>query len=230
MIKRTFKATKIACYAGYFAQAIINNLAPLLFVIFSNQFNIDIGTIGSLILINFATQMTVDAVSVKLIDKVGYKKITVSAHLLAFIGLFMLGVLPHFTAHPFFMIAVSLIISAIGSGLIEVTISPIVESIPSERKEADMSLLHSFYCWGQMTVVALSTIFIKLAGDNYWFVLPIVWSIIPLVNLFNFLTVPFMPPIKEEHITPVKVLLKSKIFIGHSPTFYGWWGMYSIFI
>lgn len=213
MIKRTFKATKIACYAGYFVQAIINNLAPLLFVIFSNQFNIDIGTIGSLILINFATQMTVDAVSVKLIDKVGYRKITVTAHLLAFIGLLMLGILPYFTANPFFMIAISLIVSAIGSGLIEVAISPIVESIPSDRKEADMSLLHSFYCWGQMTVVALSTIFIKLAGDNYWFVLPIIWSIIPLVNLFNFLTVPFMPPIKEEHITPVKVLLKSKIFI-----------------
>lgn len=213
MIKRTFKGTKIACYAGYFVQAIINNLAPLLFVIFSNQFNIDLGTIGSLILINFATQMLVDALSIKLIDKVGYKRITVCAHLLAFLGLLMLGILPKLTTHHYFAIAISLITSAIGSGMIEVAISPIVESIPSDRKEADMSLLHSFYCWGQMTVVALSTLFIKLLGDEYWYILPIIWAIIPLVNLFNFLTVPFMPPIKEDNITPIKTLFKSKIFL-----------------
>lgn len=213
MVKRTFKATKIACYAGYFVQAIINNLAPLLFVIFSKQFNIGLGTIGSLILINFLTQMTVDAISIKLIDKIGYKRIIIVAHLLAFLGLLMLGILPNFTSRPFWAIAASIVVSAIGSGIIEVTVSPIVESLPSERKEADMSLLHSFYCWGQMAVVALTTLFIKLTGDEYWFVLPVIWSLIPLVNMVNFLSVPFMPPIAEENLTPFRVLLKSKAFL-----------------
>lgn len=213
MAKRTFKATKIACYAGYFVQAIINNLAPLLFVIFSKQFNIGLGTIGSLILINFITQMAVDAVSIKLIDKIGYKRIIILAHLLAFLGLLMLGILPNFVSRPFWAIALSIIISAIGSGIIEVTISPIVESLPSDRKEADMSLLHSFYCWGQMAVVAFSTLFIKLIGDEYWYVLPVIWSLIPIINMFNFLSVPFMPPLEEESITPFKTLLKSKEFL-----------------
>lgn len=213
MSKRTFKATKIACYTGYFVQAIINNLAPLLFVIFSERYSIGVGTIGSLILINFATQMAVDLLSVKIVDKIGFKKIVVFSHLFAFVGLLMLGILPEITSHKFLAIAFSLVISAIGSGMIEVTISPIVESIPSDKKAADMSLLHSFYCWGQMVVVALSTLFIKFCGSDNWNILPIIWSVIPLINMFNFMSVPFMPPVEEEKITSVKKLLRSKTFI-----------------
>lgn len=213
MAKRTFKGTKIACYTGYFVQAIVNNLAPLLFVIFSERYNIDLTTIGSLILINFVTQMIIDILSVKIVDKIGFKRIVVSSHFFAFAGLVMLGVLPELTSHHFIAIAASLVVSAIGSGMIEVTISPIVESLPSDKKAADMSLLHSFYCWGQMLVVALSTLYIKLAGGENWNILPIIWSVIPLVNMFNFMSVPFMPPIEEEEIVPVKKLLKSKAFI-----------------
>ena len=214
MAKRTFKGTKIACYTGYFVQAIVNNLAPLLFVIFSERYNIDLTTIGSLILINFVTQMIIDILSVKIVDKIGFKKIVVSSHFFAFAGLIMLGVLPELTSHHFLAIAASLVVSAIGSGMIEVTISPIVESLPSDKKAADMSLLHSFYCWGQMLVVALSTLFIKLVGGESWNILPIIWSVIPLINMFNFMSVPFMPPIEEENIVPVKKLLKSKAFIA----------------
>ncbi len=213
MAKRTFKGTKIACYTGYFVQAIVNNLAPLLFVIFSERYNIDLTTIGSLILINFVTQMIIDILSVKIVDKIGFKRIVVSSHFFAFAGLVMLGILPELTSHHFIAIAASLVVSAIGSGMIEVTISPIVESLPSDKKAADMSLLHSFYCWGQMLVVALSTLYIKLAGGENWNILPIIWSVIPLVNMFNFMSVPFMPPIEEEEIVPVKKLLKSKAFI-----------------
>ncbi len=213
MAKRTFKGTKIACYTGYFVQAIVNNLAPLLFVIFSERYNIDLTTIGSLILINFVTQMIIDILSVKIVDKIGFKRIVVSSHFFAFAGLVMLGILPELTSHHFIAIAASLVVSAIGSGMIEVTISPIVESLPSDKKAADMSLLHSFYCWGQMLVVAFSTLYIKLAGGENWNILPIIWSVIPLVNMFNFMSVPFMPPIEEEEIVPVKKLLKSKAFI-----------------
>ena len=114
---------------------------------------------------------------------------------------------------PFWGLVLATVISAIGSGMIEVTISPVVDSIPSDRKEADMSLLHSFYCWGQMVVVALSTLFIRLAGNHYWFVLPFLWALVPLCNLFNFSTVPFMPTLKEEEKIPLRKLLSDKPFI-----------------
>lgn len=212
-MQRSFSGTKVACYIGYFVQAIVNNLSPLLFVIFSEQFKISLETIGSLILINFTTQMLVDILSVKIVDKIGYKKIVIASHLCAFLGLLLLGILPRVTSYSFAAICFATIISALGSGMIEVTISPIVESIPGERKSADMSLLHSFYCWGQMAVVAFSTVFIRAVGSEYWFFLPLIWSVIPLVNMFNFCSVPFMPTVSETEKTPIKVLLTSKRFI-----------------
>lgn len=210
---RTFKGTKVACYIGYIVQAIVNNLSPLLFVIFSKQFNISLETIGSLILINFVSQMFVDLISVKIVDKIGYKKIIVISHLCAFLGLMLLGILPTVFKNKFAAICIATVISAVGSGMIEVTVSPIVESIPSERKTADMSLLHSFYCWGQMAVVAFSTLFIRIAGENCWYALPIIWAFLPLLNMLNLLSVPFMPTVPDDVRTPIKTLLKSKFFI-----------------
>ena len=212
-MQRTFKSTKIACYIGYFVQAIINNLSPILFIIFSEQLGISLNQIGTLILVNFLSQAVVDVLSVKIVDRIGYKKIILASHAFATVGLVCLGVLPMlFQKYAFGLLVFSTTISALGSGMIEVTISPIVDSIPSDRKEADMSLLHSFYCWGQMAVVLFSTIFIKLFGNAYWFCLPILWALIPLCNLFNFMTVPFMPTLKEDEKTPVKALLHDTAF------------------
>ncbi len=210
---RTFKGTKVACYIGYIVQAIVNNLSPLLFVIFSKQFNISLETIGSLILINFVSQMFVDLISVKIVDRIGYKKIIVISHLCAFLGLMLLGILPTVLNNKFSAICIATVVSAVGSGMIEVTVSPIVESIPGERKTADMSLLHSFYCWGQMSVVAISTVFIRIAGEEYWYALPIIWAFLPLLNMLNLLSVPFMPTVPDGVRTPIKTLLKSKVFI-----------------
>ncbi len=213
-MRRTFKGTKVACYIGYIVQAIVNNLSPLLFVIFSKQFNISLKTIGSLILINFISQMIVDLISVKAVDKIGYKKIIIASHLCAFAGLMLLGILPTVLENKFAAICIATVISAVGSGMIEVTVSPIVESIPGERKTADMSLLHSFYCWGQTAVVALSTVFIRTAGGSCWYALPIIWALLPLINMFNLLNVPFMPTVPDNVRTPIKTLLKSKLFIA----------------
>lgn len=210
---RTFKGTKTACYTGYFVQAIINNLSPLLFVIYKEKLGISLKEIGSLILINFLTQTIIDLISIKIVDKVGYKKIVVFSHLLAFIGLSLLGILPNIMSTPFISVIISTVIAALGSGMIEVTISPIVESIPSEKKAADMSLLHSFYCWGQMTVVGITTIIILSIGNDRWYLIPVFWALVPLINMFNFMTVPFMPPIAENERTSIKKLLTSKIFI-----------------
>lgn len=210
---RTFKGTKVACYSGYFVQAIINNLSPLLFVIYREKLGITLEAIGSLILINFLTQTIVDILAVKIVDKIGYKKIVVASHLFAFIGLALLGILPQLTEKSFAAIVIPTIIAALGSGMIEVTISPIVESIPSDKKAADMSLLHSFYCWGQMTVVGITTVSILFIGNDMWYFIPVFWALVPLINMFNFMSVPFMPTMAEEEKTPLKKLLTSKIFI-----------------
>lgn len=212
-MQRTFQSTKAACYIGYFVQAIINNLSPILFIIYSEELGVSLSAIGALILINFLSQAVVDVLSVKIVDRIGYKKIILASHACATIGLLMLGILPLlFPEHSFPFLAIATTISAVGSGMIEVTISPIVDSIPSDRKAADMSLLHSFYCWGQMAVVALSTVFIRFFGNRFWFLLPVLWALVPLFNLFNFMSVPFMPTLKEEEKTPVKELLSSTAF------------------
>lgn len=213
-MKRTFKSTKYACYTGYVVQAVINNLAPLLFVIFSNKFQINLEKLALLITINFATQMIVDVTSVKYVDAVGYKAIAVSSQALAFVGLASMAVLPNILPDPYVGIAISIMFCAIGSGLTEVIISPIVDSIPGEKKTSEMSLLHSFYCWGQVITVLFTTVLIKIIGNDFWYIAPALWSIIPLSNSINFLSVPLTKTLSKEERTPVEKLLLSKKFIA----------------
>ena len=210
---RTFTGTKIACYTGYIVQGIINNIAPLLFVIFSNKFDISLDRLALLITINFATQLIVDTLSIKFADIIGYKKLAVASQGIAFIGLSSLGILPNILENAYIGIVVSIVLSAIGSGITEVIISPIVESIPGEKKTSEMSLLHSFYCWGQVFVVLLTTIMIRLLGNDLWYIAPIIWSIIPLINSVNFIRVPIQPNLTKEEKIPFFKLLFSKQFI-----------------
>lgn len=213
MKQRTFTGTKIACYTGYLVQGIINNIAPLLFVIFSDKFDITLQKLALLITINFATQLLVDTLSIKFVDLIGYKPLAIVSQGIAFIGLLCLGILPNIMSNPYFGIVISIILSAIGSGITEVIISPIVESIPGEKKTAEMSLLHSFYCWGQVFVVFLTTILIKALGNDLWYIAPVLWSIIPLINTINFISVPIEPNLTEEEKTPFFKMLFSKQFI-----------------
>ncbi len=213
MKNRTFTGTKIACYTGYIVQGIINNIAPLLFVIFSDKFDISLDKLALLITINFATQLVVDTLSIKFADIIGYKILAVISQGIAFIGLACLGILPNIIENAYLGIVISIVLSAIGSGITEVIISPIVESIPGEKKTAEMSLLHSFYCWGQVTVVLLTTIMIKVFGNDLWYIAPIIWSIIPLVNTINFIGVPIQPNLTKEEKTPFLKLLFSKQFV-----------------
>ncbi len=213
MSKRTFTGTKLACYTGYVVQGVINNIAPLLFVIFSNKFDITLDKLALLITFNFATQLVVDTLAVKFVDKIGYKPLAVISQAIAFVGLIGLGVFPHLFSNAYMGIVISIMLSAIGSGITEVIISPIIESIPCEKKAAEMSLLHSFYCWGQVFVVLITTLMIKALGEDLWYIAPIVWAIIPLINTFNFITVPMVPNLTEDEKTPFLKLLFSKQFI-----------------
>lgn len=208
-----FKLTIKACYLGYITQAINNNLCPLLFIIFQTDFSISLELLGTLILINFITQLIVDIITVKVINHIGYRPLIVLAHICSFLGLLGLGILPNLMKNPYLGLIISVITYAIGGGLIEVLISPIIESIPSDDKSGSMSLLHSFYCLGQVIVVLFTTLLLAAFGRDKWPYLAALWSLIPFINIFLFLKAPLLLPISEHGQITVKELFKHKEFI-----------------
>lgn len=213
-MNKKYTSTKIACYTGYFVQAIINNLAPLFYVIFQEEFGINYTKISWLIMLNFVTQLAVDIASVKVIAKLGYRTSIVLAHVFSAVGLFLLGNLPRAMDNHYLGLIIPIIIYAIGSGLIEVLVSPIVEGLPLENKSGEMSLLHSFYCWGQMSVVLFTTIAIRFVGGENWVYAPMLWAIIPFINMFAFMRVPIFPPVPEgKDEMKVGELFRSGTFI-----------------
>lgn len=209
-----YTSTKIACYTGYFVQAIINNLASLFYVIFQNEFNLNYSKISWLILINFVSQIFIDFTSVRLIRKIGYRISIILAHVFAATGLILLGILPRALSNHFAGLVIPIIIYAIGSGLIEVLISPIIEGLPLNNKSGEMALLHSFYCWGQASVVLITTFAVKFIGSENWVYMPIVWAIIPFINMFAFMKVPIIPPVPEgEDEMKIGELFKKPTFL-----------------
>lgn len=202
----------LACFIGYIVQAVINNFVPLLFVTFNRHYGIPLGEITLLVTINFCIQLTVDFVSVKLVDRLGYRKSMVLAHIFAVVGLILLTILPE-VMPPFRGILISVAFYSIGGGLLEVLVSPIVESCPADNKERTMSLLHSFYCWGYVGVVLISTVFFWLFGTDKWQILALIWTIIPLINIFMFAKTPIAPLVAEdEKGMTLKELFSSKTF------------------
>lgn len=211
-MKLHFKHTRNACYLGYITQAIINNLAPLLFVTFQTQFSISLEKIGLLISINFMMQMFVDVLAAKFVDKIGYRICVVGAHVCCTVGLVGMGVFPFLFADPYIGLIIAILINAVGGGLIEVLISPIVESLPGDEKASTMSLLHSFYCWGHVGVVILSTLFFLSVGIHNWFLLTLIWAVVPLFNTFFFSQVPLHTVGEEGQGLPIRKLFSMKIF------------------
>lgn len=210
-MKLTDKHTLYASYLGYITQAIINNLPPLLFVTFQNQFDIPLSKISALITMNFVIQIIVDLIGAKYIDKIGYRPSIVAAHVFAVLGLVSLGTLPYLM-DPFIGIVIAMFLNAIGGGLTEVLISPIVESLPGDEKAAAMSVLHSFYCWGHMAVVILSTVYFVAIGTEHWQFLPFLWALLPLGNAFLYAKVPMHVLVAEEDKIPLSKLFSAKIF------------------
>ena len=208
---KNYKHTFFACYAGYFVQSIINNFLPLLFLTLQKDFNLSYDRISLLIAINFGVQLFVDLISTSFADKLGYRKCVLAAHFFAFAGLSLLGVLP-FVLDPYTGIIISVTVYATGSGLIEVIISPIVEACPGERKSAQMSLLHSFYCWGQMAVVLLSTLFFVIFGTGQWRYLALIWALVPLFNGIYFTLVPVPSVLAKGESLGIRGLLREKLF------------------
>lgn len=208
----TYKSTAGACYIGYFVQAIVNNFAPLLFLTFQNSYYISLEKISYLITINFGVQLIVDLIATKLVDKIGYRMSVLIADAFSVVGLVGLSFLPDLFPDAYIGIIISIVLYAMGSGLIEVVISPIIEAIPGDKKEADMSLLHSCYCWGHMAVVILSTLFFTVFGISNWRILSIIWAVVPFINFILFTKVPIISLNETGEKTNIPKLLKSGAF------------------
>ncbi len=213
-MKFTYKHTLTACYAGYITQAIVNNLPPLLFLTFHNQFGISLEKIAVLISANFVMQIIVDMLSSKIVAKIGVRNSMLVAHISAAIGFSCMGVFPFVLPDAFAGLLLAAAFNSVGGGLTEVLVSPIVESLPGDEKASAMSLLHSFYCWGQVAVVLLSTLFFTICGIENWRVLTALWAIIPFLNTFLFAKVPLCPFVEEgEEEIPLGNLFGSKLFL-----------------
>ncbi len=212
-MKTNYKPTIYACFVGYIVQAIINNFAPLLFLTFQDSYGIPLSKITFLVTFNFLFQLAVDLIAAVVIDKIGYRVAAVAAHVFAAIGLVSMAFLPELMPDPFAGLLISVVIYALGGGLLEVLISPIVEACPTDNKEAAMSLLHSFYCWGHVGVVLLSTLFFVTAGIEHWKVLAILWAVIPVINGIVFTRVPIAKLLSdEEKGMSIKELVSGKTF------------------
>ncbi len=210
-VRNNSRHTIFACYGGYITQAIVNNFLPLLFLIFRDTFGIPLEQITLLVTINFLVQLTVDLIAAKLADKIGWRACLVAAHVFATVGLGGLAFLPHILP-PFIGILSCVVLYAVGGGLIEVLVSPVVEACPTENKAGVMSLLHSFYCWGTVGVVALSTLFLFLFGKDSWEVLALIWAVFPLLISVYFTQVPLYPLVEEGEGMGIRQLCRSKIF------------------
>lgn len=210
--EKNYKKTLIACYLGFVTQAISANFAPLLFLTFKNTYGITLEKIAMIPLVFYLTQLLVDLAATKFADKVGYRMCVVASQVLSSVGLVFMAILPEVLPLPFMGILISVVLYAIGSGLIEVLVSPIVEACPFENKDGMMSLLHSFYCWGAMGVILGSTLFFVVFGVENWKILTFIWALVPLYNTFNFIRCPIERLIEDGKSMGIRKLLKTPVF------------------
>lgn len=204
---RKYQKTLAACYLGFITQAIAANFVPLLFLTFQNTYGISLEKIALIPVVLYLTQLLVDLVAARFADKIGYRICVVTSQIISATGLVLLVVLPEILPVPFLGILIAVAFYAVGSGLVEVLVSPIVEACPFENKDGRMSLLHSFYCWGAVGVILVSTLFFTVFGTENWRILTLIWALIPLVNVFLFLTCPIERLVEDGKSLPLRRLL-----------------------
>lgn len=209
---KKYRKTLLACYLGFVTQAICANFVPLLFLTFYSAYGISLSELALISTCFYFTQLAVDFICAGVVDKIGYRTCIVTAEITSGLGLLGLAVLPDLLPSPFIGIIICVIIYAIGSGLTEVLASPIIEACPFDNKEGMMSLLHSFYCWGCVGVILVSTLFFEVFGIANWRILAVIWSVIPLYNIFNFLTCPIEPLVEDGKGMTMAQLFKTKAF------------------
>jgi fucose permease len=210
--QKNYKKTLRACYLGYVTQAITANFAPLLFLTFRSTYGISLDKIAVIPLVFYLTQLLIDLAATKLADKIGYRTSVVVSQALSALGLMLMAILPEILSVPYVGILISVMLYAMGSGLVEVLLSPIVEACPFENKDGVMSLLHSFFCWGAMGVILGSTLFFAVFGIENWKILAFIWALVPLYNIFNFINCPIERLIEDGESMGIRRLLKTPVF------------------
>lgn len=212
-IQNNYIHTLHACNIGYVTQAIVNNFAPLLFLTFRSEFGISIAETSALVMLNFVTQMVVAFLSAKIADRISYRRTLVGGGFCSALGLFLLAFLPRLIPRPFLALSVSIAVYAIGGGVVEAIDSPLVEACPFKRKAADMSLVHAFYCWGQMLVVLCSSLYFRMFHVENWRVLACVWALVPLLNAVYFMFVPMKSLVSDkERALGFSDLFRNRLF------------------
>ena len=212
MQKKNYRKTAVACYLGFVTQSIAANFAPLLYLTFQKSYGIPLTQIALISTTFFFTQLVTDLICAKVVEKIGYRPCVVASEVASVLGLVGLAFLPGIMPSPFAGVLISVIIYAVGSGLIEVLVSPIIEACPFEHKEAVMSMTHSFYCWGCVAVIVLSTLFFRIFGIKYWPILACAWALIPLVNTFLFAVCPIEHTVEEGKGMTISALLHRPLF------------------
>ena len=212
MKEKNYKKTLIACYLGFVTQAISANFTPLLFLTFKNTYGIGFEKIALIPLVFYLTQLLIDFAATKFVDKIGYRTCVVTSQVVSAAGLALMAVLPELLPVPFIGILIAVVLYAIGSGLVEVLVSPIVEACPFENKSGVMSLLHSFYCWGAVGVILGSTLFFTVFGVSNWKILTLIWVVIPLYNAFNFISCPIERLVEDGESMQIKQMLRLPLF------------------
>ncbi|MBE6586871.1 MAG: MFS transporter [Ruminococcaceae bacterium] len=209
-----YKKTRIACYTGYVTQAIVVNLAPLLFVIFQKDFDFSLSFIAAITLITFLLQMGIDIAAIYFVEKTSYRILAVSSQLTACIGLCLMAFLPRIMM-PEAGILLAVLVYSTGSGLCEVVLSPLIEAIPKGGGEnrSSMTLMHSFYAWGQAAVILITTVLLRFIGDGLWWVIPLVWALIPLFNTIAFMRVPLADMTVHEEGSGIRKMLRRPEFL-----------------
>ena len=210
--KKNYRKTLVACYLGFITQAIAANFTPLLFVTFKNTYGIGFEKIALIPLVFYLTQLLIDLAATKFVDKIGYRICVVLSQILSAAGLVLMAVLPELFSVPFIGILIAIVLYAMGSGLIEVLVSPIVETCPFQNKEGMMSLLHSFYCWGAVGVILGSTVFFTVFGVSNWKILTLIWAVVPLFNAFNFISCPIERLVEDGNGLRSRQLFKLPLF------------------
>ena len=211
-VQSNYKKTLLACYLGCITQAISANFAPLLFLTFKSTYGISLEKIALIPFVFYLTQLLIDFAATKFADKIGYRTCVTASQVLSAFGLALMVILPDIFPVPFMGILISVVFYALGSGLIEVLVSPIVEACPFENKDGMMSLLHSFYCWGAVGVISGSTIFFAVFGVENWKILTLIWALVPLVNTFNFITCPIERLLENGESLSIRKLLSLPLF------------------
>ena len=210
--KISYTPTKIASYVGFFVQAIVNNFLPILFIALQDVYKIGYEKLGRLIMFNFITQLVTDMLTPKIVGIFGYRKTAFMCQGFAALGLAMLSFMPRVLPDPYVGIVISVMVYAFASGLMEVILSPMVEMLPTKNKSGNMSILHSFYCWGQAVTALVTTFLVSLFGYLNWMYIPLIWAIVPFINMFSFLRVPIIEPEPERKSDSLKKLVSSPLF------------------